>query len=413
MASLCFPAPLLLTGLTNSASRILSLNIPKATYSQRTRQCARVIASRAASYKAPSSAPAATELDLLEEYTNVVPDTALMATAQDALPKKAGTSSCGVLRGILQSPVGLQQFKTAVERALVYDRCAGLEGDARADCQLDKALVNVAALFAGEVQGRVSTEVDPRTAFNRDAIVKRGRHLVELFKEVGVPPEKYLLRIPATWQGIQAARVLENEGVATHLILIYSFVQAAAAAQAGISVISPNIGRIGDFYQRNPGAIRNPRGPREDAGVVDDANPGVGLVQRIYNYVHAHGNGKSVVMASGVRTSGEALQLSGVDYMTVGPKVLSELQAMATMSGYNDGLSGSATAADVAPRRLSPEMALQAEFSTGELAQLDERSFNDALGRTGVEMLQQGVQGLVDVVERLLPQMSSTVVDAE
>jgi len=367
----------------------------------------------ASAYKAPSSAPSATELDLLEDFTNVVPDTALMASGEEGVPMKAGTSSCGVLRGILNNPADLLQYKTAVERALVYDKCANLFGAEKAACQLDKALVNVASLFASQVEGRVSTEVDARTAFDTEAILARGRQLVLEFEDAEVPPEKYLLRIPATWQGIQAAKVLEAEGVATHLILIYSFVQAAAAAQAGVSVISPNIGRIGDFYARNPGAIRNPRGPREDAGVVSKENPGVGLVQRIYNYVHKHGRGKTVVMASGVRTSAEAFELAGIDYMTVSPRVLKELRASATMSGYNDGLSGAASADEGLRRVLSPQKAQEAQFSDGETAEVDEASFKEGLDRIGVEMLEQGVQGLVDTVERLLPELSSTVVGDE
>jgi transaldolase len=338
-----------------------------------------------------------------------------MSNQQNSIPNKAATSSAGVIRGILRNPADLQQFKTAVERALVYDKCAALGGDAKAACQLDKALVNVAAIFAQQVEGRVSTEVDPRTAFDTDAVVERGRNLVALFQELGVPKDKFLLRIPATWEGIQAAKVLEAEGAATHIIMVYSFVQAAAAAQAGVSVLSPNVGRIGDFYQRNPGAIRDPKGPRQDAGTLpgQGGNPGIGLVQRIYNYVQQKTQGRTKVMVSGVRTSEEAFELAGVDYMTVSPSVLKSLQASATMSGYNDGLSGAAETGDTIERRLSPASAAEEEFSQQDAAPVTKESFQEGLDRAGLELLQQGVQGLVEAVERLIPDMSSIAIDAE
>lgn len=379
-----------------------------------TRRDARIQTQATSTYKAPSNAPAATEYELLEQYTTIVPDTVLLTKQESDVPNKAATSSAGVIRGVLRNPADLQQFKIAVERAVVYDKCQGLSGAAKQACQLDKALVNVASIFAQQVEGRVSTEIDPRTAFDTDALVERGRNLMGLFEELEVPKDKYLLRIPATWQGIQAAKTLEAEGAATHIIMVYSFVQAAAAAQAGVSVISPNVGRIGDFYQRNPGAIRNPRGPRQDAGsLAQGDNPGIGLVQRIYSYVQQATKGRTKVMVSGVRTTKEAFELAGVDYMTVSPSVLKSLQASATMAGYNDGLSGSAETGDTIERRLSPDTAAAEEFSQSETAIVTKESFDEGLDQAGLELLQQGVQSLVDAVERLVPDMGSIAIDAE
>lgn len=343
-----------------------------------------------------------------------MPDTVLLTKQEQEMPNKAATSSAGVIRGILRNPADLQRFKVAVERAVVYDKCSGLSGAAKQACQLDKALVNVASIFAQQVEGRVSTEIDPRAAFDTGALVERGRNIMQLFEELDVPKDKYLLRIPATWEGIQAAKTLEAEGAATHIIMVYSFVQAAAAAQAGVSVISPNAGRIGDFYQRNPGAIRNPKGPRQDAGMLGRGdNPGISLVQRIYNYVQQTTKGASKVMVSGVRSVEEAIELAGVDYMTVSPSVLDSLQATATMQGYNDGLSGAAEMDDVIERRLSPETAAAEEFSQSETATVTQQSFNEGLDQAGLELLRQGVQGLVSGVERLLPDLGSIAIDAE
>lgn len=112
---------------------------------------------------------------------------------------------------------------------------------------MDKALVNVGALFLEKVSGLVSTEVDPKCARDEAALIARGRGLIALYAEMGVPKERVILRIPATWQGIQAAHALEAEGIATQVVLVYCFAQGAAAAQAGASLVQPNVGRLLDW----------------------------------------------------------------------------------------------------------------------------------------------------------------------
>ncbi len=149
-----------------------------------------------------------------------------------------------------------QQLQLAIERALTYEKCLlELEDMAKRACQYDKALANVGALFSQQVDGRVSTEVDPDVAYDTDAIITRAKHLMTLYEELGIKRNRVIMRIPATWEGIQAAGKLEAQGINTHLVLVYSFVQGAAAAQAGVSVIQPNVGRIYDWYCRHPGVV--------------------------------------------------------------------------------------------------------------------------------------------------------------
>lgn len=355
----------------------------------------------------------ASELEALSAITLVVPDSVLMASEKD-IPRKAATVSAGVLGGILNNPAGLQEYKTAIERARVYDKCAMATGEARLACQLDKALVNVGSLFLERVEGdgRVSTEVDPRLAYNTEALLKRSRNIVAEYAVLGVPLNRFLLRIPATWEGIQAAKQLEAEGVATHLVLVYSFVQAAAAAQAGVSVIQPNVGRIGDYYIKNPGAIRDHKGPREDSGFGSRTNPGIALVERIYSYVERYYSG-SAVMATGIRHKSEALQLAGIHYMTVSPTVWDQLQESPTLQGYNDGLSAGSGLDDGLERRLSPKAAAETLFSKRELETVTAESFAADLGELGLQLLHQGLKGLQESADRLEPTLSGLAIDAE
>ena len=163
--------------------------------------------------------------------------------------------------------------KVAIERAL--------SDPSAKSSRIDTALANVGALFAKRVSGAVSTEVDPRVARDADAIVSRAKALLALYEERGVKRDRVLVRIPATWEGIEAAGRLEAEGTKTHVILVASFAQAAAAAQAGVAVVQPNIGALADWYRSHPNFPRNPKGPREDSGFSNaDFNPGIELAKR-------------------------------------------------------------------------------------------------------------------------------------
>ncbi|KAK9823006.1 hypothetical protein WJX81_005539 [Elliptochloris bilobata] len=356
--------------------------------------------------------PAATELDLLESFSVVVPDTGALGEIQQIDDPKAATVSSAVLTGILRNPAGQQELKAAIEHAITFDRCSALPADRKLACQLDKATVNVGALFAQKVAGRVSTEVDPRLAYNTGAIVERAEGLLALYEEMGVPGDRVLVRIPATWEGIQAAKALEAKGIATHLILVYSFVQAVAAAQAGVSVVQPNIGRLHDWYVKHPGFPRDPKGPREDSGFTSDANPGLAMVERIYNLCH-QAYPKTKVMVSGIRKPEEARSLSGVDFMVLSPPVLAALRGTPTLQGYNDGLSSESAAANEPRPQLSQQAAAAASFDKAELAPVTNQLLQEGLGMAGVQLLKEGVDGLVADIERLVPFFTSLTIGNE
>ncbi|KAL4446251.1 hypothetical protein ABPG77_003058 [Micractinium sp. CCAP 211/92] len=360
-------------------------------------------------YVSPSSRTSSTELQRLEALSTVVPDVLLSQSLQKVEAPKAATSSRSVLAGIMNTPASMRRYKFAIEQARFYDKCNLASGGDKTACQVDKALVNVGSMFLETVTGRVSTEVDPRVAYDTDKLVARGRQIIDMYDEVGVDKDRVLLRMPATWPAIVAAKKLEAEGIACHLVLVYSFVQGAAAAQSGISVVQPNVGRLHDWYNRHPGVIRDPNAPREMSAMakagygVDQINPGLLLVEKIYNYIHKYHGGRTKVMASGLRTKAEALALAGCDFLVVGPKVLTGLDSSATLDGYNTGLSAVEEVPFSVEARLSPELAQQAEFVPAELDTIDEGRFNEYLGMAARDLLSEGVQRLVEDANRLEP----------
>ena len=185
------------------------------------------------------------------------------------------------------------------------------------------------------------------------------------------------------------------------MILVSSFAQAAAAAQAGVSVVQPNIGALADWYRSHPNFPRNPKGPREDSGSLSaaDYNPGIELAKRIWMF-NKKFFPKTKVMVSGVRSRDDALALAGVDFLVAGPKVLEALREMPTRAGYNDGLSAaSAPADDVVP--LTAEAAAAATFDDAETATLTKQLFEEGLGTVGRDLLEEGLKKLCADVDRL------------
>lgn len=282
--------------------------------------------------------------------------------------------------------------------------------DKNPDKVMDKAMTNVGALFADEVEGRVATEIDIRNAHDRDRMVEQAHHLLGLYQELKVPKEKIILQFPGTWEGIQAARQLEQENVATLVSLVYSFVQAVAAAQAGVSVVQPNMGRLNDWYNSHPGVIRDPKGPREDSGYSSRTDPGHAFVKRIYNYCKKY-HPKTLVMASGIRTKEDALAVAGCDFVIVGPRVLKALDDAPTVMGYNDGLTAESTQTGF-ERILSTEAAQSCDIDS-ELATVVYETFEEGLGLAGKELLTQSLDGLLQHVERVMPFFQGMAVGTE
>ncbi|KAL2918277.1 Transaldolase [Polyrhizophydium stewartii] len=179
----------------------------------------------------------------------------------------------------------------------------------------DKLLVNFGVEILKIVPGRVSTEVDARLSFDMQGSIDKARRIIALYQEAGVHKDRVLIKLASTWEGIQAAKILEAEyGIHCNLTLLFSFAQAVACAEAKVTLISPFVGRILDWYKKSTGKTYTS---------VDD--PGVLSVQSIYNYYKRHGY-NTIVMGASFRNTGEIEELTGCDFLTISPGLLEELE---------------------------------------------------------------------------------------
>nr|XP_043627803.1 transaldolase [Erigeron canadensis] len=315
-----------------------------------------------------------TELDALSRYSQAVPDTVVFDDFE-RFPPTAATVSSALLLGICSLPD--TAFKGAVDTALADKACYGLETpNARMTCFVNKALVNVGAELSKLVPGRVSTEVDARLAYDTHAIVGKVENLLQLYNGIGISAERLLFKIPSTWQGIEAARLLESEGIQTHMTFVYSFSQAAAAAQAGASVIQIFVGRLRDWARTHSGD------PEIEAALKRGEDPGLALVTKAYNYIHKYGH-KSKLMVASIRNKQDVFNVLGVDYIITPLKILQALKDSVTPDDDKYTFV----------KRLSSESAAAYNFTEEELVKWDQRSFAAAMGPAALELLASGMDG--------------------
>jgi transaldolase len=180
---------------------------------------------------------------------------------------------------------------------------------------LDKLAVNFGIEILKIIPGRVSTEIDARLSFDTEATTKKAREIIALYKAAGIDKDRVLIKVASTWEGIQAAKQLETEGIHCNLTLLFSLVQAAACAENGITLISPFVGRITDYFKQKEGKTYP---APEDPGVIS--------VKTIYNYFKSH-NYKTVIMGASFRTKEQVIELAGCDLLTVSPQLLEELSS--------------------------------------------------------------------------------------
>lgn len=266
-----------------------------------------------------------TKLDQLRTMTTVVADTGDIDAIAKWRPNDATTNP-----SLLLKAAASESYRPMLDAAIAES----LTFSASESEQLGYA-TDLLAVMAGEkildlIPGTVSTEVDVRLSFDTAATVTRARRMIDLYERRGVDPSRVLIKIAATWEGIQAAKQLEKEGIHCNLTLLFSFIQAAASADAGAFLVSPFVGRILDWHIAN--SDRDAFEPFEDPGVLS--------VSRIYNYFKTH-HYDTVVMGASFRTKGQIEMLAGCDRLTISPALMQEL--------HND--------VEVLPRRLSPETA--------------------------------------------------------
>jgi len=249
-----------------------------------------------------------TQLDQLKALTTVVADTGNFRQMAQFTPRDATTNPSLILKAVQQAEYA----------PLLTDTVAAHKGRPLADI-VDEVLVRFGREILNVVPGRVSTEVDARLSFDTPATIARARRLIGLYEAAGVKRERVLIKIAATWEGIQAAKVLETEGIHTNLTLLFSFCQAVACGDAGIQLISPFVGRIYDWYKKTAGA------KWDEAAMAGANDPGVVSVTRIYEY-YKHFGIATEVMGASFRNVGQITALAGCDLLTISPDLLAAMQ---------------------------------------------------------------------------------------
>ncbi len=248
------------------------------------------------------------QLDALKAHTVVVADTGDFHQLAAFAPQDATTNPSLILKAVQKPDYAPLLAQVMAER-----------GQADLGLAMDHLLVRFGCEILRLIPGRVSTEVDARLSFDAAATVARAQRIMALYDQAGVPRERVLIKIAATWEGIQAAAQLEREGIHTNLTLLFSFAQAVACGDAGVQLISPFVGRIYDWYKQSAGSSWD---EAARAGVND---PGVQSVARIYNHYKRHGVATEVMGAS-FRNVGQVLALAGCDLLTISPELLAQLQ---------------------------------------------------------------------------------------
>ncbi|NDV46474.1 transaldolase [Paludibacter sp. 221] len=275
-------------------------------------------------------------LDQLKNYTTVVADTGDFESMMKYRPVDA-TTNPSLIFAAAKEP----KYKELVEDAIRYAKKLSDNKKVQLEKALDKLAVNFGLKILEIVPGRVSTEVDARLSFDTEGTVKKARELIALYEDAGISRERVLIKIASTWEGIRAAETLEKEGIHCNLTLLFSLVQAVCCADAGITLISPFVGRILDWYKKEKGL--------PDVQPSDD--PGVKSVTEIYNYYKKYGY-KTQVMGASFRNIGEITELAGCDLLTISPSLLKELEAK---EGSLDKKLDAAKAADMAIERIETD----------------------------------------------------------
>jgi transaldolase len=310
---------------------------------------------------------ATSQLDQLKQFTTVVADTGDFETIRKYAPQDATTNPTLIFKA-----VQLPEYKALLDKAIADNRGSSLSGAALHKKIIDDLLIAFGVEILEIVPGRVSTEVDARLSFDAEATVQKARYLIGLYEKVGVDRKRVLIKIASTWEGARAAEVCEKEGIHCNLTLMFSLAQAIACAEAGVTLISPFVGRIYDYYKKATG--------KEYVGAED---PGVQSVQKIYTYYKKYGH-KTQVMGASFRNVGEILELAGCDLLTISPDLLGKLQEA----------EGSLS------RKLSPESAKSADV---ERIDVTEKVFRWMLNEEAMatDKLAEGIRNFAADIVRL------------
>ncbi len=310
-------------------------------------------------------------LEQLRQMTVVVADTGDIQAIEKFTPRDATTNP-----SLITAAAQMPQYQAIVDDTLLkakVDSGAGALDKDIANLAFNRLAVSFGHKILGIIPGRVSTEVDARLSYDTEATLTTARNIIQQYDELGISPERVLIKIASTWEGIKAAEVLEKEGIHCNLTLLFGLHQAIACAEAGITLISPFVGRILDWYKKDTG--RDEYASHEDPGVLS--------VTEIYNYYKKFGYNTEVMGAS-FRNLGEITELAGCDLLTISPQLLDQLASQQ---------------ADL-PRKLDPA---KAATLTIEKLTVDEATFRSmhASNPMATEKLDEGIKGFSKALESL------------
>ena len=300
-----------------------------------------------------------TVLESLKKHSVVVADTGDFQAIERLKPQDA-TTNPSLLLAAAQRP----EYHHLVEEAIEHADQAGGGEKKQSEAFMDQLFVSFGCEILKVVPGRVSTEVDAALSFDTQGSINKARHLISLYEQHKTNRERVLIKVASTWEGIRAAEQLEKEGIHCNLTLLFSFAQAVACAEAGVTLISPFVGRIYDYYKKENGG--------KDIPIEQD--PGVASVTRIYDYFKKYGY-KTQVMGASFRKVEQITHLAGCDLLTISPDLLEKMQQ---------------TEGEI-PAALTPE---KAKASKDEKLHLDEKTFRwmhneDAMG---TDKLAEGIR---------------------
>ena len=247
------------------------------------------------------------QLEQLRQYTTVVADTGSFRQLAQFSPRDATTNPSLILKAVQQPDYA----------PLLAETVASNRGRSLTEI-VDEVLVRFGVEILKIVPGRVSTEVDARLSFDTAATVSRAHHIIALYNAAGIDRDRVLIKIASTWEGIQAARILEQEGIRCNLTLLFAFCQAVACGEARVRLISPFVGRIYDWYKKNAGSTW------DEAANAGSNDPGVKSVVQIYRY-YKHFGIETEVMGASFRNVGQITALAGCDLLTISPDLLTQL----------------------------------------------------------------------------------------
>ncbi|MBF2005012.1 MULTISPECIES: transaldolase [Chlorogloeopsis] len=309
-------------------------------------------------------------LEQLREMTVVVADTGDIKAIEKFKPQDATTNP-----SLITAAAQMPEYQEIVDQTLLQAKKDAGSGASQAQIvsvAFDRLAVSFGLKILQIIPGRVSTEVDARLSYDVEGTVAKARELIAQYKAAGVSRDRILIKIASTWEGIRAAEILEKEGIHCNLTLLFGLHQAIACAEAKVTLISPFVGRILDWYKKETG---RDYAPAEDPGVVS--------VTTIYNYYKKFGY-QTEVMGASFRNIGEITELAGCDLLTISPALLGELQA---------------TVGEL-PRKLDPQKAAGMDI---EKISMDKATFDKmhASDRMASEKLDEGIKGFTKALETL------------